>query len=127
MTIDVAQTMPVRLGRALLSAAQRWQSGELPAMLLLAGTPDLPRHLSTLGTTFWERSEELPIGRLGPGASAAAIRIPLEEGGQSIAEEALQHVVVGSHWYPFFLQVWGKGLWERCGDGGRQLTCTDLD
>ncbi len=64
VTIDEAHTLPLKLGRALLSAGQRWQYSGLPAMLLLAGTPGLPEHLNTMGTTFWERSEELPIGRL---------------------------------------------------------------
>ena len=64
VTIDEAHTLPLKLGRALLSAGQRWQHSGLPAMLLLAGTPDLPEHLNAMGATFWERSEELPIGRL---------------------------------------------------------------
>ena len=127
VTIDEAHTLPLELGRALLSAGQRWQHSGLPAMLLLAGTPDLPEHLSAMGATFWERSEELPIGRLSAADTADAIRIPLKQNGRSIAEDALRRITTESHGYPFFIQLWGELLWSECGNSGRQLTCADLD
>ncbi len=127
VTIDEAHTLPLKLGRALLSAGQRWHHSGLPAMLLFAGTPDLPEHLNTMGAAFWERSEELPIGRLRAAASADAIRIPLEQHGRSIEDSALDRISQESHGYPFFVQLWGELLWNECGNSGRQLTCADLD
>ena len=125
--IDEAHTMPVTVGRELLTAAQRWQRQGLPAMLLLAGTPDLPAHLRKMGASFWERSKQLPIGRLGPGASEDAVRIPLEERGRSIAADALSRIAEESHGYPFFLQLWGELLWKECRSTPRQLTCMHVD
>lgn len=137
VAIDEAHTMPVTMGRALFTAVQRWQRGRSQGgiwkrrrpqvMLLLAGTPDLPEHLDTMGASFWERSEELPIGRLSREASADAIRIPLAELGRSIAEDALGRIAQERHGYPFFLQLWGKLLWREAGPDCRQLTCADLD
>lgn len=127
VTIDEAHTLPANLGRALLSAGQRWQHSGPHAMLLLAGTPHLPDHLKAMRTSFWERSRRLFIGRLGPDASADAIRIPLEERGRSISDAAAARVAEESHGYPFFLQLWGELLWEASGDAGRKLSCPDLD
>ena len=132
VAIDEAQTMPVEMGRKLLAFAQRWQRRRRPrrspqVLLLLAGTPDLPKHLKTIRASFWERSLELPIGRLAMAGSADAIRIPLEERGRSIADDALERIVEESHGYPFFLQLWGALLWAECGKDSRQITCADLD
>ncbi len=125
--IDEAHTMPVSVGRNLLTAGQRWQRQGLPAMLFLAGTPDLPEHLRKMGASFWERSKQLPIGRLARRASQDAVRIPLEERGRSIAADALRRIAEESHGYPFFLQLWGELLWKECRDTARQLNCMDVD
>lgn len=116
VTIDEAHTMPAGLGRAVLSVVQRLQRRGQPAMLLLAGTPDLPRHLSSLGVSFWERSRTLPIGRLSPVDAADVIRVPLEEAARSISIGALDQVVDESQGYPYFLQLWGAALWDGCPD-----------
>lgn len=112
VTIDEAHTMGGQLGQEVLNAVQLARRRGLPAMLLLAGTPDLPRHLESMGASFWNRSEQLPIGRLEPSSAADAIRIPLEERRRSIASGALAEVVDASNGYPFFVQVWGKLIWE---------------
>ena len=127
VTIDEAHTLPLKLGRSLLSAGQRWQHSGPPVMLLLAGTPDVRGRLSAMNVSFWERSKKLAIGRLGREAAAAAIRIPLEERGRSIARDALERIAQECHGYPFFLQLWGELLWHACGDLGRQVTCADLN
>lgn len=134
--IDEAHTMPVKMGRTLLTAAQRWQRGRSkswlwnrrsPRVLLLAGTPDLRAHLQTMGASLWERSKKPAIGRLGPNASAEAIRVPLAEFGRSIAEDAMERIAEESRGYPFFPQLWGELLWREWGDGGRPLTRSDVD
>ncbi len=127
VTIDEAHTLPAKLGRALLSAGQRWQHSGPHAMLLLAGTPHLPEHLKSMRASFWERSRRLFIGRLGLDASIDAIRIPLEERERSISDDAAAPVAEESHGYPFFLQLWGELLWEASGDAGRKLSRADLD
>ena len=71
----------------------------------------MPRHLRTIGASFWDRGDHLPIGRLPPHAAAAAIRIPLEDRDWSIGPDALREVVEESHGYPFFVQLWGEQLW----------------
>lgn len=117
--------MDADLGHEILNTAQALQSEGRPLMLVLAGTPDLPRHLSSMDASFWSRGRQLPIGRLQPAASADAIRIPLEEHGRSIEENALEQVVRESHGYPYFLQVWGELLWPAAPNA--PVTVADVD
>ena len=127
VAVDEAHTLTVKMGRALLSAGQRMQRSGIPAMLLLAGTPDLPRHLNSMHVSFWDRSKRLPIGRLEPVAAGDAIRIPLEDGGRSVAVDALAEAVRESHGYPFFLQLWGELLWDGCPEPSIAISCSDID
>ena len=127
IAIDEAHILALEAGRALLSATQELRGLGLPVMLLLAGTPDLPRNLNSMGVSFWERSETLRIGLLGPDATAKAIRIPLERNGRSIESGALELVVDESHGYPFFVQLWGRLLWENYPDPSNPIIRADMD
>ena len=127
IAIDEAHTLATDAGRALLHAVQRLGRKELPVMLILAGTPDLPRHLNTMESSFWDRSEVLPLGLLRPSAASDAIRIPMEAGGRSIAADALAQVVAESHGYPYFLQLWGRLLWTEIKDVSLPASLEDVD
>lgn len=127
VAVDEAHTMPVSLGRALLSVGHRLQRQGLPAMVQLAGTPDVLAHLKAMGASYWERSEQLPIGQLRPAAIADAIRIPLKDRGRSIGADALRRIVEESHGYPFLVQLWGKLPWKECTAAGGRLKCADLE
>ncbi len=127
VTIDEAHVLAPGPGQAMLSAVQDTQGMGLAVLLILAGTPHLPRHLGTMDAPFWDRSERLPIGRLRRDAAAQAIRIPLEEHGRAMEDEALAQVVEESHGYPYFLQIWGKLLWQGSLDPSRPLSVADVD
>ena len=111
LSIDEAHTLDPDVGRRLLQAAQEVYGDEAGILLMMAGTPDLPKQLRRMHATFWERSSILPLSRLEASASADAVRIPLEAANRSISTEALEQVVQESHGYPLFLQRWGKVLW----------------
>ncbi len=96
-------------------------------MLLLAGTPDLPVHLSEMDASFWGRSRKLALGLLAPDAAADAIRVPLEAEGRSIADKALAQVVAESHGYPYFLQLWGDLLWDAMSETARPASLDDVE
>ncbi len=125
--VDEAHMLGIEAGRSLLGAVQAFQSQELPVLLILAGTPNLPRHLRTMGASFWVRNEQLRIGRLEPGQAACAVQVPLQERGWSIEDDALQRVVSESHGYPFFLQIWGYLLWKGCADPSVPISLADVD
>ena len=112
VAVDEAHSLGVDPGKALLHSVQLVRRKELPIILALAGTPELPRRLNSMESTFWDRSEVLRIGLLNRTAAADAIRIPFEKYGRSIDPLALAEVVKESHGYPYFLQLWGMLLWQ---------------
>lgn len=127
LLIDEAHTLQPALGTPLFQATLSLISAGSPFQLVLAGTPNLRGHMRTMGVTFWERSLVMPIARLDQRASSDAIRIPLESGGRPIAVDALERVVQESNCYPYFLQLWGKLLWEVAGETARLLTMEDVN
>ena len=127
LTIDEAHEMDATLGQELLNTAQILLDDGFPLTLILAGTPDLPGRFGTMGASFWNRSNRLRIGRLTPDSSADAIRIPFAEHGRRIEEDALARVVSESHGYPYFLQLWGKLLWQACPDPGPPVSHGDVE
>ena len=111
--LDEAQNLGTGEGQALLNTAQEI-SAEAPFLLMLAGTPDLYDKLNSLSATFWERCQPIAgIGRLDADASAAALERPTAEYGISFTPEVLDEVVAESQRYPYFLQLWGKALWDQ--------------
>ena len=127
LAIDEAHTLAVDVGQDLLHAMQLLVGEQVPVMLLLAGTPDLPRQLGKMNSSFWGRSEILPLGLLEPDAAADAIRIPLEAVGRCITDEALARVVAESHGYPYFLQLWGELLWKEIREPNLPASLHDVD
>ena len=127
LLIDEAHTLDTTIGTQLLHGAQAVALEGEPLLLCLAGTPDLPRHLRKMQAAFWERSAISPIERLDTVASSEAIRIPLEDAGKEIAPDALASVVADSHGYPFFLQLWGKELWDEVHHTSRPIGMEDVN
>lgn len=127
VAIDEAHTLAREAGQHILHAVQRLGRKDLPVILLLAGTPDLPRHLNSMEASFWGRSEILLLGLLKPGAVADAIRVPMKAKGRSITERALAQIVEASQGYPFFVQLWGRFLWEQMADPAAPATVEDVN
>lgn len=127
IAIDEAHTLNVGLGRNILNSVQNVRRSGLPVLLLLAGTPDLRWRLNSMEASFWDRSRKSRIGLLDSADSADAIRIPLENSGRSIESEALARVVLESHGYPFFLQLWGEALWDQAADASSAITMIEVN
>ena len=123
LLLDEAHSLDRGVGRALLHAGQ--QVGRRhPFFLVLAGTPDLEDRLSEMEASFWGRAEQIRVNRLDPAAAAAAIERPLQDEGMSIEAAALERILSESHGYPFFLQLWGRFVWECAATAGRRLITT---
>ena len=127
LLIDEAHTLDPKVGQQLLHPAQEVYGEGAGILLMIAGTPDLPNHLRQMHAAFWERCRVRPIARLEAGASADALRIPLEAMNRSISDEALEQVVQESHGYPFFLQIWGEVLWYEVEPAGRTIEIGDVE
>ena len=130
LILDEAHTLNREVGHTLLNATQ-FLEGEHPFLLVLAGTPDLPRRLRDMNASFWGRGTRIRVGRLKDAAAAEAIRVPLGQHGVSVAGEVLDSVVRDCHGYPYFTQVWGDAIWRQiCDAGGEprpEVTATDRD
>ena len=127
IAIDEAHVLRIELGHALINAVHGLRRKGLPILLMLVGTPDLPRHLHAMAASFWDRSAKLRIGRLSLEAAAEAIRIPMEQHGYSIAPDTLDQVVRESEAYPFFVQLWGGLLWDGLHESPGPITCANVD
>ena len=106
LLLDEAHTLDPEVGHALLNASQA-VGRKAPFLLVMAGTPHLRRRLGRMSASFWTRAEQLPIGRLSEAASRDAVRIPLQQAGIGISEDALNEITDRSDRHPFFLQLWG--------------------
>ena len=126
LLIDEAHTLDTGVGAKLLQAAQNLHATGSALLLIFAATPDLQHNLQRIQATFWERSTVLPLMRLDPAASADAIRIPFESANRRITSQALAQVVDASHGYPFFLQLWGRVLWDGGENPDRTIGIEDV-
>ena len=124
LMLDEAHTLAPEVGQSLLNASQV-VGRDLPLLLVLAGTPGVKAHLQSMSASFWSRSRSVAIGRLPDEAAADAIRRPLSNDGIAISDEALARILAESDGYPYFLQLWGEGVWRRAAatsPEGRRVT-----
>ena len=118
--VDEAHTLNREVGQYLLNLSQYVR--QAPFLLVLAGTPGLPAKLRAMDASFWDRSRQFGIGRLGPAAAKEALERPLAERGRGIDADALDSVANHSQRYAYFLQIWGEELWEICRNKKTRLT-----
>ena len=122
--LDEAHTLDLEVGRTLLNASQQVRD-EAPFLLVLAGTPGLAAHLGAMNASFWSRLDEgrLGIGLLSDEAARAALMKPLAAHGVGVDADTLDAVVEASQRYPYFIQIWGRALWQqRLVTGATRLT-----
>ena len=105
----------------------RYVLADAPFLLALAGMPGLRFVLKRTSTGFMERADYHEIGLLEQAGAEEAIRVPLEEDGIAIADNALRAAAKDSQGYPYFLQSWGAALWARAMEQGNPaLTKRDV-
>ena len=114
MLLDEAHALDTAVGSALLNASQQVRA-QAPFLLVLAGTPGLPKRLDAMDVSFWSRLADglLGIGRLSDNAAQQALREPLSAHDVSIDADALATAAVYSQRYPYFIQLWGDALWKQ--------------
>ena len=97
---------------ALIMALHRTAQRQLPVAMLGAGLPQVRGNLGK-AKSYAERLFEFPeIGPLSPDDARQAIVKPAEKEGATINPDALDAVVARTGCYPYFLQEWGKHLWD---------------
>ena len=97
---------------ALIAALHRASQRRLPVTLVGAGLPQL-RGNTGRAKSYSERLFEFPvIGQLSLEDAKRAIAKPAKAEGVEIEDSALDAIVSQTQGYPYFLQEWGKHLWD---------------
>lgn len=97
---------------ALITALHRAAQRKLPIALVGAGLPQLRGRMGR-AKSYAERLFDFPeVGPLDEQAARAAIAKPLAANNVEINEEALERIVDETQGYAYFLQEWGKHVWD---------------
>ena len=112
LLVDELQEIPRPDIAALAGAAHRTDRLRLPVAVCGAGLPNLPT-LLTEAKTYAERLFAYRrIGALARSEAADALRLPTEALGVTWQPDALDHAAEAADGYPYFLQVFGKRIWD---------------
>ena len=113
--IDELQYVPEEQLAALITALHRVAQRQLPVMMVGAGLPQLPGQMGR-AKSYAERLFDFPvIGPLDMVASNDAIALPAAQQQVGFEPAALQRIVHETQGYPYFLQEWGKHVWDVAG------------
>lgn len=97
---------------ALISAMHRVAQQSLPVVLVGAGLPQLRGRMGK-AKSYAERLFDFPqIGPLPEAAARSALLKPARAQGVEFEPDALAHLVAKTQGYPYFLQEWGKHVWN---------------
>ena len=97
---------------ALITSLHRMAQRSLPVVLVGAGLPQLPGRLGR-AKSYAERLFDFhSIGALSEVAARTAIEQPALEKGVVYDPPALDAILHETRCYPYFLQEWGKHVWE---------------
>ena len=97
---------------ALITALHRTSQRQLPVVMMGAGLPQVRGRMGR-AKSYAERLFEFPeIGPLTSDDAKLAIAKPAEAEGVEIEPAALDAIVSQTQCYPYFLQEWGKQVWD---------------
>lgn len=111
--LDEVQFLDGSSFEALIAAIHKTVQRQLPITLVGAGLPQLPR-LAGEAKSYAERLFRFPrIGRLDDAAATEALVGPARELGVEFDPRAVRTVLAYTEGYPYFLQEYGRALWDR--------------
>jgi hypothetical protein len=110
--IDELQYVPEKQLAALVSALHRCSQLKLPVTVVGAGLPQLRGRMGD-AKSYAERLFDFPpIGPLGDADAKDAIVKPAAQEGVAVQQDAAELIVAKTQGYPYFLQEWGKHVWD---------------
>ncbi len=97
---------------ALITGLHRTAQKRLPVTLVGAGLPQLRGRMGQ-AKSYAERLFDFPeVGPLDDTSARLAIEKPMAALGVAITDAALTRIVADTRGYPYFLQEWGKHVWD---------------
>ena len=110
--VDEMQDLEADDVSALCAACHEISQGRLPVIVVGAGLPHLPAVLSASKSYSERLFRYSRIDRLDQAAADAALVLPAEEEGATYAAEALEAMYAATGGYPYFIQAYGKAVWD---------------
>ncbi|WP_251045822.1 ATP-binding protein [Arthrobacter sp. ISL-5] len=110
--IDEMQDLDDELLGALISVQHLAGQKGWPFFIIGAGLPNLPGKLSATRSYSERLFDYRTIGALDHASAADAISLPMNRLGAHLEADALRALVTAADGYPFFLQVYGKAVWD---------------
>jgi hypothetical protein len=115
--LDEVQFLSTPELEALIAGLHKTVQRNLPITLVGAGLPQLPR-LAGEAKSYAERLFKFPrIGELPVSEAARALIQPARELGVTYEDAAIDAIVDYTQGYPYFLQEYGKVVWDLAPDG----------
>lgn len=97
---------------SLLMALHVASQDSLPITMVAAGLPQISSQMGQ-AKTYAERLFEFhDIGQLDKKSARRALAVPVEKLGVHYAEDALKEIMQQTSGYAYFLQEWGKHVWD---------------
>ncbi|MBS9376536.1 hypothetical protein [Rhodococcus sp. B50] len=124
--IDEMQDLDTDLLSALLTVQHRASQREWPFFLIGAGLPNLPAVLAENRSYAERQFLYSTVGPLDKDAAADALRIPVRHHGGDFTDDALDVLVTASGGYPYFLQEYGKAIWNLAPEAPFQVEDAEL-
>ncbi|MGB3676316.1 MAG: ATP-binding protein [Candidatus Nanopelagicales bacterium] len=110
--VDEMQDLDADLIGALLAVQHRASQRNWPFFVIGAGLPNLPSVLSDNRSYAERQFLYRTIGPLPAAAAADALQLPVVRNGGAFTPAALDILVEASGGYPYFLQEFGKSIWN---------------
>ena len=111
--LDEMQDLASEDVSALCAAAHEISQTGLPIIVVGAGLPHLPAVLSASKSYSERLFRYQRIDRLDRAAADAALEVPAAEEGAAYSAEALAALYAATGGYPYFVQAYGKAVWDR--------------
>jgi DNA polymerase III delta prime subunit len=111
--VDEMQDLGADDVSALCAACHEISQSGLPVIVVGAGLPHLPAVLSASKSYSERLFRYQRIDRLGREAADLALSVPARDEGAAYTEEALAAMYAATGGYPYFIQAYGKAVWDQ--------------
>ena len=110
--IDEMQDVGAEDVSALCAAVHELSQSALPLIVVGAGLPHLPAVLSASKSYSERLFRYQRIDRLDRAGAERALQAPAQDEGAEFAPEALEAMYAATGGYPYFIQAYGKAVWD---------------
>ncbi len=110
--VDEMQDLDDELTAALIAAQHQSNQNEWPFFVIGAGLPNLPARLGSIRSYTERMFDYQEIGPLPPKLAGEALTLPAADHNAKFTLDAVRLLVAASNGYPYFLQEFGKAIWD---------------